>query len=135
MMLGFGFGIFNVLFTGMFVLVFGMIVATVFRGLATRRRNDNSPRLVVDAEVVAKRANVFRHRDMPIAGDATGAHGFHSMSDTVYYVTFEVRGGDRLEFAVDGAEYGQLVEGDRGELTFQGTRYVSFVRLISDPGD
>ena len=65
---------------------------------------------------------------MPVAGDATGAHGFHSTSSTTYYVTFEVRGGDRLEFSVDGSEYGQLVEGDRGELTFQGTRYIGFVR-------
>lgn len=27
-----------------------------------------------------------------------------------------------------GPEYGMLAEGDRGRLTFQGTRYVSFER-------
>ncbi len=30
--------------------------------------------------------------------------------------------------AVFGWECGQLVEGDFGDLTFQGTRYLSFVR-------
>ena len=47
---------------------------------------------------------------------------------TTCYVTFEVKGGERLEFAVPGTEYGQIVEGDRGELAFQGTRYLSFER-------
>ncbi|MBE7004932.1 MAG: DUF2500 domain-containing protein [Ruminococcaceae bacterium] len=122
-----GFGIFEVMFTAVFVLVFGMILFTVFHGIGTWNKNNNSPRLVVDAEVVTKREDVS-HSSMPVAGDATGAHGFHSTSSTTYYVTFEVRGGDRLEFCVSGSEYGQLAEGDRGELTFQGTRYVGFAR-------
>lgn len=33
-----------------------------------------------------------------------------------------------MEFAMDGAEYGLLAEGDRGRLTFQGTRYLGFER-------
>lgn len=33
-----------------------------------------------------------------------------------------------MEFAVSGNEYGMLVEGDKGSLTFQGTRYLSFLR-------
>ena len=124
---GFGFEAFRVLFSLAFVLIFGMIIFTVIRGVGTWHRNNNSPRLVVDAKVVTKREDVS-HSSMPVAGDATGAHGFHSTSVTTCYVTFEVRGGERLEFAVPGAEYGQLAEGDRGELTFQGTRYVGFVR-------
>ena len=36
--------------------------------------------------------------------------------------------GDCLELAVNGKEYGMLVENDIGELTFQGTRYIEFVR-------
>ena len=35
---------------------------------------------------------------------------------------------DRVEMPVDGSEYGLLVEGDTGKLTFQGTRYLSFSR-------
>ena len=131
MAFGFGYGAFEAMFTVMFVLIFGMIVFTVIRGVGQWHKNNNSPRLVVDAEVVTKREDVS-HSSMPVAGDATGAHGFHSTSSTTYYVTFEVKGGDRLEFCVDGSEYGQLVEGDHGELTFQGTRYIGFARTMSD---
>jgi len=116
--MGFGFGFmdtaFPVMFTIVFVLVFGTIVVTLVRGIGEWNKNNHSPRLVVDAEVVTKRADV--------------AHGFHHTSSTTYYVTFEVKGGERLEFAVPGTEYGQLVEGDRGELAFQGTRFLSFER-------
>ena len=33
-----------------------------------------------------------------------------------------------MELSVSGSEYGMLVEGDRGGLSFQGTRYLSFER-------
>lgn len=45
-----------------------------------------------------------------------------------YYVTFEVESGDRMELHVPGREYGQLAEGDKGKLSFQGTRYLGFER-------
>ena len=125
--IGFGFGAFEAMFTAAFLLIFGMIVVTVIRGIGTWHTNNNSPRLIVDAEVVTKREDLS-HGSIPVAGDATGAHGFHNMSNTTYYVTFEVKGGERLEFTVTGIEYGQLVEGDCGELTFQGTRYIAFTR-------
>lgn len=52
----------------------------------------------------------------------------YTTSSSTYYVTFQVESGDRMEFAVSGNEYGMLVEGDKGSLTFQGTRYLSFLR-------
>lgn len=36
----------------------------------------------------------------------------------------------RMELQVNGSEYGMLVEGDRGRLSFQGTRYLGFERLF-----
>ena len=45
-----------------------------------------------------------------------------------FYVTFEVESGDRMELSVVGSEFGLLVEGDKGRLTFQGTRYLGFER-------
>mgnify|MGYP000784206328 FL=1 len=47
-------------------------------------------------------------------------------TDTTYYVTFQVESGDRMELSVDDSEYGMLVEGDEGKLTFQGSRYLGF---------
>lgn len=81
----------------------------------------------VAAEVVSKRINVAHHRHAN-AGDMTGAHGYHTTSSTRYYVTFQVESGDRMELSVSGSEYGMLADGDRGRLSFQGTRYLSFER-------
>ena len=49
-------------------------------------------------------------------------------------MAFEVESGDRMEFAVQGQEYGLLIEGDYGKLTFQGTRYMGFVRDLQPGG-
>ena len=39
-----------------------------------------------------------------------------------------VESGDRVELTVSGSDYGMLVEGDIGKLSFQGTRYLGFER-------
>ena len=121
------FGLMSVLFPIMFLLVFGMILFTAVRGIATWNKNNHSPRLSVPAAVVAKREEVTHHQ-YGNAGDMTGAHGFYTTTSTTYYVTFQVESGDRMEFLVSGTEYGMLVEGDRGKLTFQGTRFLSYER-------
>lgn len=121
------FGLMSVLFPIMFLLVFGMILFTAARGIATWNKNNHSPRLSVPASVVAKREEVTHHQHGN-AGDMTGGHGFYTTTSTAYYVTFQVESGDRMEFLVSGTEYGMLVEGDRGKLTFQGTRFLSYER-------
>ena len=85
------------------------------------------PRLTVEATVVAKRTDVSLHRH-PAAGDASGAHGFHTTTASTCYATFQVESGDRMELQVD-RDYGLLAEGDRSRLTFQGTRYLGFERF------
>ena len=56
-------------------------------------------------------------------------HDHHTHHSTSYYVTFQVDSGDRMELHMTGQEYGMLVEGDKGYLTFQGTRYLGFERV------
>ena len=34
-----------------------------------------------------------------------------------------------MELQLQGHEYGLLIEGDKGKLTFQGTRYLGFERI------
>ena len=97
------------------------------KGIGEWNKNNNSPRLTVPAKVVAKRTNVTNH-SYANAGDASGAHGLSNTSSTTYHVTFQVESGDRIEFIVNGYEYGMLLEGDMGKLSFQGTRYLSFDR-------
>lgn len=119
---GMGFDLFGVMFTLVFVLVIGMFVVTAVRGISQWNKNNNSPRLTVSATIVAKRTNVTHHHH-----NGAGGHHHHHTS-TTYYVTFQVDSGDRMELQVDRTEYGMLIEGDRGELSFQGTRYLSFER-------
>ena len=110
-----------------FLTVFGVILVVCIRGIAQWSRNNHAPRLTVEATVVAKRTDVSLHRH-PAAGDTSGAHGFHTTTASTCYATFQVESGDRMELHVSGFEYGQLAEGDRGQLSFQGTRYLGFVR-------
>ena len=127
-MMGFGFGfngfhLFGIFFGLMFLLVFGMILFAVISGLKQWNKNNHSPRLTVPATVVSKRTNVSHHHN-----HGTN-HVGHTTTSTSYYVTFQVESGDRMELQVAGHQYGLLVEGDRGRLTFQGTRYLDFQRL------
>lgn len=124
---GIGFGLFQVMFVIVFIVVIGTFVVTAIRGIRQWSKNNQSPRLTVEATVAAKRTDVSVHHHGN-AGDASGAHGYHTSSSTSYYVTFQVESGDRMELEMSGNEYGFLVEGDRGRLTFQGTRYLGFER-------
>lgn len=103
-----------------FGLVFGVIVASLVRSGRQWHKNNNSPRLTVDARVIAKRHDVSHHH-------SAGEHHHHHDHNT-YYVTFQVSSGDRMELQLQGQEYGMLIEGDTGKLTFQGTRYLGFER-------
>lgn len=123
----FMFNIFPLIFSVMFIIIAGMFIVMAVRGIGEWNKNNHSPRLAVTATVVAKRQNVS-YSNYANAGDVSGAHGYSTSTDTSYYVTFQVESGDRMEFAVRGSEYGILVEGDQGRLSFQGTRYLGFDR-------
>ena len=125
--MGFGFGIGFDMFNVMFYLIFGTVIVlfivTAVKGIGTWHKNNNSPRLTVEATVVSRRQNTDVHHHN------TGNNGaMHTTTSTTYYVTFQVASGDRMELHVSGREYGMLAEGDFGNLTFQGTRYLGFER-------
>lgn len=108
----FGFGLFRIIWLLMFGLIFGLFISTLIKNAKQNRKNDNSPRLTTEATVVTKRTKVW---------------GDHSRTD--YYVTFQFESGDRLELEIPHNQFGYLVEGDHGKLTFQGTRYLNFERI------
>ncbi len=117
----FMFSFMQFIFPIMFLLIFGIIIFTVIKGIAQWSNNNKQPVLSVKAKVVTKRTHTSKNSNMH-----NGHH--HHSSSTFYYVTFEVESGDRMELKVIGREYGLLAEGDAGELVFQGTRYKSFER-------
>ena len=117
--MGFGsnffFDIFPIMFSLTFFVVLGVSLVTVFQNIKQWNRNNHEPRLTVNATVVSKRNQYHRN-------------GQNHVGHTQYYVTFQVESGDRMEFMVSGGDYGMLVEGDRGNLFFQGDRYLGFER-------
>ncbi|WP_391117961.1 DUF2500 domain-containing protein [Psychrobacillus sp. L3] len=112
---GFIFGGIPIFFGLFFILIVGLIIFAIVKGLTEWNNNNNSPKLSVPAQVVTKRSKTSGG-----AGDAAAS--------TSYYVTFQFESGDRTEFRLSGHEYGMLAEGDLGVLTFQGTRFHSFER-------
>ena len=117
---GFGFGLFEIMFFIMFGLFFIVFIGTLLKGLGEWNKNNHSPKLTVPVTVVAKRTNVSRHHN--------GGKHHHTSTSTSYYVTFQVESGDRMELHLSGSEFGLIVEGDKGLLTFQGTRFLNFER-------
>lgn len=121
------FGSFGIVCTVIFIAAVSIIVLAVVKGAGTWNKNNNSPRITVPAVIVSRRREESHHTHAN-AGDISGAHGYHTDSQAWYYITFRIAGGDRIEFLVSSSEYGMLTEGDEGDLSFQGTRYLAFER-------
>ncbi|KIL41285.1 hypothetical protein SD70_08560 [Gordoniibacillus kamchatkensis] len=106
------------LFQFMFVLIPTIVVVgigyVIISSFVRWARNNASPVLTREAAVVAKRSRVR-------GGGETGA-------STSYFATFELEDSSRIELPLKGRAYGLLAEGDRGMLTYQGTRYLGFER-------
>lgn len=115
--------IFPLMFGAVFLLIVGVMILALVRSASEWSSNNHSPVLSVDARVVSKRTNITRHMSQADSSHMT-------RNSTVYYATFQVESGDRMELRMSGREYGLLAEGDRGKLTFQGTRYRGFERRL-----
>ncbi|MGD7044581.1 DUF2500 domain-containing protein [Jeotgalibacillus proteolyticus] len=103
-----------------FIIVFGIIVFTAFKGISVWSSNNRAPREQEEALVLSKRTE-----NRSIGGNQ------HPRTTTYYYLTFEFINGTRKEFQVKGNEFGLLAEGDKGTLDYQGTRFHDFVRESS----
>ncbi|SCI82630.1 Protein of uncharacterised function (DUF2500) [uncultured Clostridium sp.] len=123
--MGFEMGMFNIMsfiFPIFFILFFGMFIFIIIRNVKEWSYNNKQPIIPVEATVISKRTNVSHHHH----GDTHA-----SSSSTTYYVTFQFDNGERLELSVSGEKYGLMAEGDKGVLSFQGTRFISFERKIT----
>ena len=101
------------------VLMCAILIAGLVRTIKEWHHNEQSPRLTIPVTVVTKRTAYRR-----------AMRNSHSINGrTNYFATFQVESGDRLELELSGSEYGLLVEGDKGKLTFQGRRFLNFERI------
>ena len=121
----FGFSFFGILFImtwGLTIAVFGLVIGKI---VMERQKNNRAPRLSLMAVVLDKRDHHSHHH---------GRH-MHTTYSSTYYVTFAFDNGERIELCVPSREYGLMIAGDRGLLTFQGTRFVDFQRNAESTSD
>ncbi len=116
----YGFGLMQIMFFLIFGLVFIIFIAIAVRSFKTWSGNNRSPLLTVSAKVVSRRSDTHVHGGY-LGSDA---HMYSTTSFTDHYATFEVESGDRLELQIPENEYGYIVEGDSGRLSFKGTRFI-----------
>ncbi|MFC3748799.1 DUF2500 domain-containing protein [Paenibacillus sp. GCM10012306] len=109
-------------FFKIFLLVFLLVfIFIIFKTIQNWLAYKTSPVTTGYYQAVAKRSEVW------------GGSGQHS-AKTSYYVTFEDEGGNRVELQVPNSAYGYIIEGDTGELIYQGTRLKDFQRQGSRSG-
>ena len=96
-----------VIFPIFFFLVFGLIVFIMVKSVKQSQSYKKQPRVTAYAKIVEKRSYV-------------------RSSFTYYYTTFEFKTGDRIELRVPAERVGLLVEGDEGDVTFQGDVFIDF---------
>lgn len=98
-----------------FAVVIAIFIVAAARGTMQWSRNNASPVETIPATVTGKRTSV------------SGGQG-DSGASTWYHATFELTDRSRVELQLSAKDYAQLAEGDRGQLTRQGTRFKGFQR-------
>lgn len=106
------------IFGGLVLTLFvGVILYAIIKGLSTWSSNNAAALLTQGCKVVDKRSHV------------SGGSGDTSAS-THYFITFEFADHSRVELPVQTNHFGIIVVGDQGELTYQGTRFKDFKRIL-----
>jgi len=113
--------IFTVLAGAVSVLVLLLIAAVWVKLFLQWRANEAAPVVRVDAMVVSSRKRVARRRRAGV-------------DPSTYMVTFEEPSGERIELQIRGQYMADLTEGVQGLLTYQGTRFLGFVRHATVDG-
>lgn len=116
--------LFNILFI-IFILLFlfsslsfgAVFVFIIIYMVKQKEKNDNAPRVTLEARVVDKRTVSHRHHNH---------HNHVSHRHYYHYVAFEFADGQRTELRVSQSEFVSLSVADEGVLTLQGTRFISF---------
>jgi hypothetical protein len=115
------FGVMNLAFPIFIVVILGIIIILASSSIRRYYSDNKQPLLIVQSTIIAKRTEVSHYFDSDTSVNR---------SDSTYYLTFEVEGGERLEFKVSGSVFGQHTEGDTGKLTFRGKRFEGFDRIV-----
>ena len=106
-------------FIVMFCIIIGLSLIIVIRQWW---KNRHSPLIVTQATVIDKRIEEHYIRSKRSAGI-----GYRTRKLLIYYITFNLEGGEHIEMRTNESVYSELQNGDYGKLTFKGSKYMGFV--------
>lgn len=119
------FDIMTTLFPIIFIVIFGIIIATFISNGVKYAQNKSSPQRSAFATIVSKRMYVEHH-----SSHHANDHMHSSSSRTHYYITLQFDNGERREYLDVKNLYGLVVEGDSGYALVQGEWIVAFERSL-----
>lgn len=109
------FKVFNILFFFVFIAIVGTFLYQILKKFLRRQKDDHSPVITVPACVTEKHTGKISR-----IGTA--------VKSTAYFAVFQTESGEKLEFQMQSSEYSLLTEKNKGNLKYQGTRYLGFER-------
>jgi hypothetical protein len=95
------------------IIILGIFLFVIFPRIIKWFRNNSADLIETQAKIISRRTNV-----------SSRMFG----TSTWYYITFDLDEMRRLELRVTGNQFGLIVDGDHGKVTFKGTRFISFKR-------
>lgn len=111
---------YTISFIAMFCVIVGLSLIIVVRQWW---KNRHSPLIVTQATILDKRIEEHYIRSKRSAGI-----GYRTRKVMIYYITFNLEGGEHIEFRINELVHSELKKGDCGKLTFRGSKYIGFVR-------
>lgn len=111
---------YTISFISMFCIIIGLSLIIVIRQWW---KNRCSPLIVTQATVIDKRIEEHYIRSKRSAGI-----GYRTRKVRIYYITFNLEGGENIELRTNEIEYSELQYNDYGRLTFKGSKYMEFVK-------
>ena len=104
--------------------IIGLVIYSIVTAVAKSEANASAQ------PARARLVQAVRTRAMVVA-KRTELYGGGENVATLHYATFELEGGSRREFMLNGMQYGLIAEGDVGILIYQENRIVSFARTVN----
>jgi len=98
----------------LFGLIFigGILLLIITIPIVEYNKNEKQPVITTDAVLLTKSTQQL-------------GRGFSS-----YHLTFEITSKERISLKVDHQKYALFIEGDKGTLTYQGSRFITFERVV-----
>jgi hypothetical protein len=113
----------------MSLIIIGLFFAAVIGGITYQQiqkmrvsaRNNALPILTSSATLISKRKDII--------AQPPGINPKNQIApSTTFFASFRLPDSQTVEVQVDNVQFAALTEGEQGRLTYQGTRFLGFVK-------